>query len=74
MEGLLEKIVFKMEKDGLLKKCRHRDKVYKRMFIYTLLRGHDLRNATTSRDLTMMRKRLENDLYIDIKKNGNGGK
>lgn len=135
MEGLLEKIIFKIEKDELAKQCRYREKVYKRMFIYNLLYGHDfgvteigrlfgrnhasiinalnkyndlismkdkcfltiisgyaeffeqhdvnnlrysikydLRNATSSRDLTIMRKRLENDLYIDIKKNGNGGK
>ena len=131
----MEKILYKVNKDSLIKKCRKREKVFKRMFIYELMRNHDflvtqiarlfkrnhasiinafktyrnlkttndpeliavlseymkffeqhdiskieysvrkdITNATTFRDLTIMRKRMKNDLYIDLKKNGNGGK
>ena len=135
MESLIEKITYKINKDNLIKKCRKREVVFKRMFIYNVMYNHDYKvthigrmfnrnhasiinalqtynnlksnkdpeliavlseymdyfeqhdiskieysikkdliNATTFRDLTIMRKRMKNDLYIDLKKNGNGGK
>jgi hypothetical protein len=131
----MEKIEYIVAKDGLKKQCRKREKVFKRMFIYNLMRDHDiqvtkigryfgrnhasvinglktyndlmstnngqfltilsnymktfdqfdvkkmkfslrndLNNATTHRDLTIMRKRMENNLYMDLIENDNGGK
>ena len=34
----------------------------------------DVENATTFRDIGIMRKRLENNLYYDLKRKRNGGK
>lgn len=134
-EVLLSKIQFKIAQDDLLKKCRRRDKVAKRMFIYNLMYNHDvqvthigrffnrnhasiihgiktysgliqskdkylisvlkeymdffnqydikritysirkdLQNATTMRDIGIMRKRLENNMYHDLNEKRNGRK
>lgn len=125
----MQKIEYKVAKDDLLRQCRKREKVFKRMFIYNLMSNHDvqvtqigrlfnrnhasiinglktyqnlkstkdeqliailsdymkffeqydikkiqysirkdLRNATTFRDIGIMRKRLESNLYNDLKK------
>jgi len=129
MESLMQKIEYKVAKDDLLRQCRKREKVFKRMFIYNLMSNHDIQvthigrlfkrnhasiinglktyenlkstkdeqliailsdymkffeqydikkiqysirkdliNATTFRDIGIMRKRLESDLYNDLKK------
>jgi hypothetical protein len=129
MQSLMEKIEHKVQEDDLLRKCRKREKVFKRMFIYNMMFNHDiqvtqigrffnrnhasiinalkvyenlkstkdqeliavlfeymkyfeqydikkmqysirkdLRNATTFRDIGIMRKRLESNLYNDLKK------
>ena len=129
MESLMEKIQHKVHEDDLLRKCRKREKVFKRMFIYNMMFNHDiqvtqigrffnrnhasiinalkvyenlkstkdqeliavlfeymkyfeqydikkmqysirkdLRNATTFRDIGIMRKRLDSNLYNDLKK------
>ncbi len=36
--------------------------------------ARDVRNATTFRDIGLMRKRLENNMYHDLKGKRNGGK
>ena len=135
MESLMQKIEYKVAKDDLLRQCRKREKVFKRMFIYNLMSIHDIQvthigrffnrnhasiinglktynnlksskdaelisvlsnymeffeqydikkieysirkdveNATTFRDIGIMRKRLENNLYYDLKRKRNGGK
>ena len=38
----MEKIEHKVQEDDLLRKCRKREKVFKRMFIYNMMFNHDI--------------------------------